>query len=223
MKSILTGLLGLLLTTSGAWASTVDLADNTFSAVVYSSSGSIIGPIIEFDETVAGVTFNFVSIGARFREVGTWSTGTKPEGPFHITIGEGAFSVAKFTLISSADVTLSGFWGLDQIHNVHPIFDVTGSGVSSTGNAFDVEGFPDTNSQTLNSFAGGILTILAGEIYTFDVTNASPRTRGYLTGLEFDIVDPSPVPLPASLPLFAVGLGIMGYFGSRRKRKSKTA
>ena len=29
----------------------------------------------------------------------------------------------------------------------------------------------------------------------------------------------SPVPLPAALPLFAIGLGLMGLLGWRRKRK----
>jgi hypothetical protein len=30
---------------------------------------------------------------------------------------------------------------------------------------------------------------------------------------------PAPTPLPAALPLFAIGLGVMGLFGWRRKRK----
>ncbi len=34
---------------------------------------------------------------------------------------------------------------------------------------------------------------------------------------------PPPTPLPAALPLFATGLGIMGLFGWRRKRKAQAA
>ena len=35
--------------------------------------------------------------------------------------------------------------------------------------------------------------------------------------------DPSATPLPAALPLFATGLGVMGLFGWRRKRKNAAA
>jgi hypothetical protein len=31
---------------------------------------------------------------------------------------------------------------------------------------------------------------------------------------------PSPTPIPAALPLFATSLGVMGWFGRRRKRKN---
>ena len=33
-------------------------------------------------------------------------------------------------------------------------------------------------------------------------------------------LDPSPVPIPAALPLFAAGLSAMGFMGWRRKRKT---
>jgi hypothetical protein len=45
---------------------------------------------------------------------------------------------------------------------------------------------------------------------------------GDAMGLQFDFVnvEASAVPLPAALPLFAAGLGAMGLFGWRRKRKA---
>lgn len=221
MKSILTGLLGLLLSTSGGWASTINLTDNTFTAIVHSSAG----PILGFDETVDGVTFNFAVTGGAFRAVGTWATGTNSTPPFYADIGGGSGSAWGFTLISSADVTLNGFSGLAQQFLVNPLFDVTGNGVSSLGNTFDVVGSPVFAAPSLNSFVGGVLTLLAGETYTFDITNGGSTTLGFIYGIDFDVVGapPSAVPLPASLPLFAAGLGIMGYLGSRRKRKKTAA
>ena len=59
-------------------------------------------------------------------------------------------------------------------------------------------------------------------------TGVSPDLPGGVqTELSFNIIEleqtsiggPSPVPLPAALPLFGTGLGIMGFIGWRRKRR----
>ena len=61
-----------------------------------------------------------------------------------------------------------------------------------------------------------LLTAVAGE---------SNQTLAY----DFNIlgtplgVDPSPTPLPGSLPLFAAGLGAMGLLGWRSKRRNAAA
>ena len=52
-------------------------------------------------------------------------------------------------------------------------------------------------------------------------TTVSPNNCCY--GPALDNVALEAVPLPAALPLFAAGLGIMGYFGSRRRRKAALA
>lgn len=49
-----------------------------------------------------------------------------------------------------------------------------------------------------------------------DVTSAEGNTGG-----EYALL--APTPLPAALPLFATGLGALGLFGWRRKRKSTAA
>lgn len=52
-------------------------------------------------------------------------------------------------------------------------------------------------------------------------TTVSPNNCCF--GPALDNVALEAVPLPAALPLFAAGLGAMGYFGSRRKRKAALA
>jgi hypothetical protein len=42
-------------------------------------------------------------------------------------------------------------------------------------------------------------------------------------GFSFDYAAIAPVPLPAALPLFATGLGVIGLLGWRRKRKNAAA
>lgn len=43
------------------------------------------------------------------------------------------------------------------------------------------------------------------------------------SAFEFDVAIPTTTPLPAALPLFAGGLGMMGLLGRRRKRKAAAA
>jgi hypothetical protein len=41
--------------------------------------------------------------------------------------------------------------------------------------------------------------------------------------ISYDITGISPVPLPAALPLFGAGLGLMSFFGWRRRRMAAMA
>ena len=119
---------GLLILGSAAQASTIDLTDNTFTSVTYDGAG----PINAFDELVDGVTFSFAT-GGQFRNVGTWSDGTTgATGPWALTFGGGGGNTTTFTLTVDAAVQLDSFVGLGQSLNTNPIFDVSGSGVSSS-------------------------------------------------------------------------------------------
>ena len=67
------------------------------------------------------------------------------------------------------------------------------------------------------SITPGALANYETAIFVFGGGNfESTRFRGHLTNLELV----SEVPLPAALPLFAAGLGAMGFMGWRRKRKA---
>jgi len=73
-------------------------------------------------------------------------------------------------------------------------------------------------------------TIPYGYAYTssYEVTCGSVCNTGNTNLLDYVARDVAqgqinPTPLPAALPLFATGLGAMGLFGWRRKRKNATA
>jgi hypothetical protein len=65
----------------------------------------------------------------------------------------------------------------------------------------------------LGSGVGGTFTGQIDPMFTVDFTRYQLLfSPGVVNG------DPSPIPLPAALPLFATGLGALGLLGWRRKR-----
>ena len=62
-----------------------------------------------------------------------------------------------------------------------------------------------------------------GTSYFFRIINGgSGNSGGQISGVSINQVTPqvTALPLPASLPLFAAGLGVLGLLGQRRKRKA---
>jgi hypothetical protein len=198
---------------SGVQAATIDLSDAVFSNPTYDGTNL---PINSFQENSAGVTFTFATAG-QFRAIGPWESNASDPGPnYRLVIGGGGGSPASFTLVASQNVALNSFWGLAQQFNTNPIFTVSGTGVSSVGNTFSTVSFP-SDASVMESFVGAPLNLTAGETYTFTVTNASASTVGWFTALDFTPAA-APVPLPASLPLLAGGLGLFGVVRRLRKK-----
>ena len=65
----------------------------------------------------------------------------------------------------------------------------------------------------LNSLALGPL------VFEFDRNVPESITGPGIFEADNFSLDVTPTPIPAALPLFATGLGVMGLFGWRRKRK----
>jgi hypothetical protein len=98
------------------------------------------------------------------------------------------------------------------------------SGVTAfTVDVINICGLPScNNSLLLSSFVLPSGVLLPNMDYTFDVTlgyydptygledTSETFTQGFF----------NPTPLPATLPLFATGLGAMGLLGWRKKRKN---
>ncbi|WP_299727544.1 VPLPA-CTERM sorting domain-containing protein [uncultured Tateyamaria sp.] len=220
MKSFIPLIGAVLIAASSASAAVVDLTDNTFTSVDYVDfvQGPL-GPIEEFVETVDGVAFTFSakSVSGQFRNVGTWGNGMFGGGPHALSFGGGGGNTATFTLSASADVTLNAFVGFAQQFNTGAIFDVAGAGVSSTGNAFSTAAFLASGTPVADSFVGGPLSLMAGQVYTFTTTNSGVATQSHLTGLDFTTVQQPPaVPLPAGLPLLLAGLGGLAWMRRRQ-------
>jgi hypothetical protein len=125
------------------------------------------------------------------------------------------FGVSNGEVFSSfADMTAFRFTALDNNANSHT-FDVTlyitgPSNVSSWG-AFNPQPDPP-------GFGFGYQFGLVGDP-DFDFTICEDGSDAECTGGQF-LSFQSATPLPAALPLFASGIGAMGLFGWRRKRKA---
>jgi hypothetical protein len=106
------------------------------------------------------------------------------------------------TLLGPSDIASQGFTGADTI-----TFNM--SGMSSS-------------SATLTDFTGTGSTSVELALFVNSTGAGTFATNG--TGLLDTITytfTPTATPLPAALPLFATGLGAMGLFGWRRKRKAQ--
>jgi hypothetical protein len=127
--------------------------------------------------------------------------------------------------VLSIDGTVSG-WGnilsLANNPNQPNISPITSVGFGGTNMQFDNVFFPtDPHFDTLGlifSLSSGVSANLYGDSpgnYTLWVGNWQSITSGDLAIAQ--------TPLPAALPLFATGLGVMGWLGRRRKRKARAA
>jgi hypothetical protein len=86
---------------------------------------------------------------------------------------------------------------------------------ATPGGSLADTGFPSANDAITASIVEGLN---GTAVYT---PNSSQP--GFMFGqpTTYDFISDSPVPLPATLPLFATGLGAIGLLGWRRKRKAQ--
>ena len=97
---------------------------------------------------------------------------------------------------------------------------ILGSSPWSTkiGNVVQTVNLPPTTSAhsiTVDPLTGDVFVALAGT----DALNPCPTSLGCIEVF----AETSETPLPAALPLFATGLGVLGLLGWRRKKKAALA
>jgi hypothetical protein len=134
--------------------------------------------------------------------------------------------------------TASGSFVFDATADAYDSWNITTTGGSQVTTGFD---YTNLNSSILNGSTTGLFIGTAGLVNELDLgfsgvlTNAGGTftLSGFehqLSGFQSRSIDGGSItteiaatPLPAALPLFAGGLGVMGLLGWRRNRKNAAA
>jgi len=178
----------------------VDFTDADFTVIVDSGIGGV--PVV-FSESVGLNTLTFEStlnlVGIeRFINLTPMQTSSG------IQIGGGGGSTLAFTVSSDVDMILDSFDGSGFSALPAPMFDVSGPGVSSSGNAIPI-------ATSTSFFNGGSILLEADEVYTFNVTNGGATTQGFIRS--FSVTQA--VPEPSGAALIAMAGLVVGL--TRRK------
>ena len=137
------------------------------------------------------------------------------QGAFYVTagpVGPNGFLSQTFTDTPGELLTVSGWYAAvgDSPSDLNVYFGASGTTLT------DHLSLSDPNT-------GGAWTEFSFDVFASgsDTFELSFRDNpGWIALDNFSVTDPSAVPLPGTLPLFAGGLGMMGLLGWRRKRQA---
>jgi hypothetical protein len=141
-----------------------------------------------------------------------------------LNAGNGFANITPHTgsSFSTLDITGPGFTFTDLAYDVQMLKTGTGSSKVETFTIEALNGNTVVGTHTytgLNHDADLSFLVVAGAGQKFTEIELS-STTGFKEVKHFQLSGLDPVPVPAALPLFAGGLGVLGVFGWR-KRKSK--
>jgi hypothetical protein len=120
------------------------------------------------------------------------------------------FNVTRFTAPVTGLYDIAGSFSDLQMASV-------GVSILVDGSTDFISGFTGSSPhQPAIPFLLNDISLTQGAIIDFVIDSLGDQSYD-IAGLQADITA-SPTPLPAALPLFATGVGIMGWFGRRRKR-----
>jgi len=147
---------------------------------------------------------------------------------------DGNIGVLSASDIQSWSLTISGFSSPVLLNNSNSDLNFGGNGLTATsvGLFFDYSGSSSAldfavpsssfvqwgDAGALGSNAG--LNISSGNNSGSVGTFADGTSHRSGTGQIAEIAEVTPTPLPATLPLFAIGLGALSWLGWHKKRKS---
>jgi hypothetical protein len=152
----------------------------------------VVGPTYTYDLYLSDNFGDFVNLDLTTHQL----AGPLPSGGALVTNITGNANINGTAYIASGPTSFNGADNL--LYSTSPFVD-------SHGISFDLTSILVSADPPYNNYSGG-LTCNGGVTGcpTFSPTN----------------MQLSQTPLPAALPLFATGLGVMGLFGWRRKRKA---
>src|SRR5262245_29322776 len=119
-------------------------------------------------------------------------------------------NLTTFTAVAGSNQSINFFW-------IYRTNDEEGAGFDPAG--YILNGIQHKLTEDFGSnLQDGIVhfSVLAGQtygIYVFSLDSCCGRADISVTGI-------NATPLPAALPLFASGAGVLGYLGWRRKKKT---
>lgn len=194
-------------------------------AVTFSEDTSTLPPVGQIIDPT-------VDISSQFGTVLTGLTGASVPGSYRSPFENfaaphtipGAYLTAPFTAIGatgvpssatydfgSAQTSLVALWGSPDAYNTLQFW----SGLGGAGSLLATFTGSDLSIQ---GFGHDLVTFLAEGAETFQSVVLSSTGAAF----EFAAVEQNAVPLPAALPLFGTGLGLLAYVGRRRKKRRTT-
>jgi probable HAF family extracellular repeat protein len=200
------------------------------AAYAINNSGQVVGVINGFGATIwnsgvptalpggsVAIAINnagqVLGYGNNGPSVMLWSGGTATNlGMFSATGINNAGQVVGYSVTDNGSVLNAVLWENGTLLDLNNLLDSSGAGwtlweataINDLGQIVGA-GFVDGGSPT------------NGELSAFLLTPCDTCVAVPYSGINFGV---SGTPLPATLPLFATGLGALGLFGWRRKRKN---
>lgn len=171
-----------------------------------------------------------VSFGGSFSGTGTKSGSPPVFNENFSGMGTDA-TFGPFNITESATIDLTGFPTV-QVSNGNVAFDFTPGGFTASFTGSGTASGPTATVALTFSILSGLLTgdtgTLTGTgVFNSDTDVLNVNYTGTITGpgpvlgfIDGPTVDVSATPLPAGLPLFASGLGLVGLLARRRKRNA---
>lgn len=189
----------------------------------------------------------FASVGAYAATLIGDVISVELDGPTYGTVicSSSCFSPSTFTVVAgqiSTSYIVGGVDIVDFTFTDHGFSDIWNQPFTSPG-ATTVGGFSNSSAPTAAPFYGFVFTVISGNLFpplvggggqrqgtgdefAFDSGAVFASNEGSANFLPGDVdfgVFASATPLPAALPLFAGGAGLIGLLARRRKRKTAAA
>jgi hypothetical protein len=235
----------LCLQTSGASAGSVVLTDSTFNsmtaggnytsdpavAISYSAPCSTCGqsgvPALQVVVNASEASsFSSADIGFIDNNLGTYNPSTQGAiSSISASVNKLITTTGNFTNSTPYTNTFHPMIYQDGTYYIANISGPSYTAPGTTGwNLLSESGLTAsdfTSFDLLTDTSGTSNPNFAGDLMEFGLVQITSQDIGGISTIDFDplTLELTQTPIPAALPLFAGGLGVMGLFGRRRKRK----